>query len=1253
MANLGSRSALGLVALGLSLAAPHGDAAAEGAIQSDLARASADLATATGPATYTALREVWRTWDRADPTQVEETLRAFAERASTTPPMRAYAGLMLAYARRRRGDLDGSIAAVDKLGFANKWLVVGPFDNEGKGGLARTDAPELELAQARVDLGRSYEGKERQVRWRAVDGTRYGWLDFGTPFRPREKVCGYATTYVREKASKDPKRAATGKHSRPISLWIGSDGAFKVFYNGARVLSDGGYRDLDADRFATTVQLSPGANRITVKVCGDDDPPKLMLRVADDKGAPDASLELTTDPGTEIAPQAVDKTATTPDAKDKAKARGSLQGAVQAFEAEIAKAKAGAAAPNLLEAYARYLALTSGDPKPDHTARDLAARAATASPSVRRLILAGELAEDRNQTRSWVDQADAFVKSHTVDRASELEVVFAHAKLARTGPNWRDAVPIYERVLALDPDHVGAQLGLVELYVEAGLKRTALATLERAVDRQPKSVALLRVYAQELRSVGRDAEASEVEGRYAALRFDDSGFLNSAIELAIARRDTEGAVRWLERFLRSESDSAFTQGVAARVYKALGQRGRAITAYQRALTLAPEDVTTLRALSDLYGEDDKREEQLRLLRQILAVSPQAKDVREYVEHIEPPKPRLDETFAWSSEKLLALRAGGNKAYPKRTLRSLTVSTVFPNGLATRFRQIVYQPMTDEGAAGGREYHFDYQADRQTVTLRAAKVYRVDGRVDEAVESGDVAANDPSMQMYSSARVFYVRFPRLDAGDVVELRYRVEDVQPRNEIADYFGEVEYMGADEPVANSELVLITPKTRTFYVNAQSVPNLKREAREEGDVRIERFIADEVAPIAAEPAMPAYAEIVPHIHVSTFKTWDEVGAWYWGLAKDQFDVDDEVRKKVREITKGLTDDASKVRAIYKYATETRYVALEFGLEGIRPRRCAQTLARGWGDCKDKATLIVGMLREVGIKATIVLVRTNHRGGIEDSPASLAPFDHAIAYVPSMDLYLDGTAEHCGSTELPSMDRGAFALQINEGKPKLVRLPEAPPEASKTTRKIDLTLGSDGSADAKLDLTITGVTAPEWRARLLAEGTRRERAQREIGGELGVLDLAAGKAGLETNNLDDEEQAVHIKAKGKASAVGRREADGWSLPAGPTLRLVADYTSSSKRTKDVVIRALTSRDDEWTYHLPAGAKVIHAATTAKQDTPFGSFSITVEEAAGKVTVRSTLAMKKSRIAPAEYEAFRAFCEAADRAFGQRFVVTK
>lgn len=1240
----GAALALGVVAIG------PGHAGAEvGAIHPGLAKSTTAARNARGAEVYASLREIWRSWDRADPTQVEEALRSVADSATAAAPVKVYARLLTAYARRRRGDLDGSVKTIESLGFIGRWMTLGPFDNENKAGFAREFPPEAELFGP-IELGRSYDGKERQVRWRTPPeaSAAYGWFDFGELMRPRENVCAYATTFLRAKAGT--------KTPRKVSVWIGTAGAFRLYWNGEPALEDAGYRDLDADRFATLVTLGPGTNRVTMKVCGDEESPKFALRLGDEKGAPDLGVDVVADPSASTPAEGDASASARPAAKGKPAAKAAaaaaiakkaaIEGPMQELERRTSDPRATAAE---IEAFARYLSATGGDSKPEHKARDLARRAAELEPTVRRLILAGQLAEDRNQQRVWVEKAAALAGPGHRD----LDVLLAEAQLAREGTNWRDAVPIFEKMRAIDPDDVSATLGLVELYIEAGLKRTALTTLERAVAREPNSVALLRVYAAQLRALGRDTEASEVEGRYAALRFDDSAFLSQQVELALARRDTLGAERWLARFLRSEPDSAWSRSLAARTYRALGQGERALVAYQRALSLAPEDVGTLRALSDLYGAQDKREDQLKLLRQILAITPQAKDVREYVEHIEPPKPRADEAYAWASERFLPMRNGADRRYPKRTLRNLTVTTVFPNGLASRFRQVVFQPLTDEAAAAGREFAFEYQGDRQTVTLRAAKVYRADGKIDEAVESGEGAANNPAIAMYTSTRTFYVHFPRLNAGDVVELRYRVEDVSPRNEFADYFGEVEYLGSDEPVASTEYVLITPKARTFNINASSVPSLKRDTKEEGDRRIDRFIADNLEPIAAEPVMPPWAEILPHVHVSTFKTWNEVGAWYWGLARDQFDVDDEVRRRVKEITKGLTDDAAKVKAIYKYATETRYVALEFGMEGIRPRRCAQTLARGWGDCKDKATLIVTMLREAGIPSTIVLVRTGMRGSIESDPASLAPFDHAIAYVPSLDLYLDGTAEHTGSTELPVMDRDAVALQINEGKPKLVRLPQAPPEASTTKRKIDVTLAADGTAQFALEMNVSGAYAPDWRQRYLAEGTRRERASRDLGRELGSVELTAGKPGIEVSDLEDEEQPVKLHARGKAITFARREGDAISVPAGPTHDLVADYASLSKRALDVDLRALSLREDEWTIRLPAGTKVLRAPIASQLDSPFGRFSIAFEESAGKVVVKTTLAFKKARITPAEYLAFRTFCEAADRAFGQRMTVGK
>ena len=653
-----------------------------------------------------------------------------------------------------------------------------------------------------------------------------------------------------------------------------------------------------------------------------------------------------------------------------------------------------------------------------------------------------------------------------------VDALLARASYVRGSVNWRDAVPYYEKVRDLDPDNVAATLAEVELYVEAGLRDTALAFLQRALVRRPRSVGLLRAAVAALRDEGRDAEAGEMAERYAALRFDDPAFARARIDTAVARRDVASAGRWIDRLIATNPDGAGALQTAAQAWMRLGQQPRAIAAYRAALDLAPDDTDMMRQLATAYSLAGEHDEQLQLLKRVLELMPQAKDVRDELAHIAPSPPRPDEQYAHPSAEFLAKRAAPAAGQARRTLVDLQVTTVFPNGLAHRFRQVVYQPLTEAAAAESREYEFTYENDSEAVQLRAARVYRKDGQVEDAIESGAGAmADDPAVAMYTSARSYYVRFGRLEPGDVVELQYRVEDVAPRNEFADYFGEIVYMQSPEPIAVSDYVLMTPKSRAFYFNEPRVPGLTRDVVEQGDQRIYRFRAVDVPAVEQEASQAPWAEVLGHVNVSTYKTWDDMGRWYWGLVRDQFVPDDEVRQRAEALTRGLTDDASRARAIYDYVVQkTRYVALEFGIHGYKPYRCAQIFARGFGDCKDKATLIVTMLNALGIKATPVVVRTGNKGDIEPAPASLAPFDHMIAYVPSLDLYLDGTAEYSGSLELPEMDRGALALQVNEGNAKIVHLPDPPASASVSAHKVEATLAADGSAQIDWRTDVTGV---------------------------------------------------------------------------------------------------------------------------------------------------------------------------------------
>ena len=297
---------------------------------------------------------------------------------------------------------------------------------------------------------------------------------------------------------------------------------------------------------------------------------------------------------------------------------------------------------------------------------------------------------------------------------------------------------------------------------------------------------------------------------------------------------------------------------------------------------------------------------------------------------------------------------------------------------------------------------------------------------EATDRSDEDLSEPWYGLYYDNRAEVVRFEGLRPGDVVEIQYLVDDVSSENQMADYFGDLQYVAETIPKRRWDYTLIAPASRPIHANVPRVARLEQKTTVDGDDRVYRFAATDIAKVDAEPAMPGTAETAPYLHVSTYATWAEVGAWYWHLVEDQLTADDDVRRTARGLVTPRMTDEARVRAVYNFVVEnTRYVGLEFGIHGYKPYKVTQVLARRFGDCKDKASLLLALLREVGVDADLVLVRTRRGGRLDPQPASLAVFDHAIVYVPKLDRYLDGTAEFAGLAELPTEDQGVMVLRV------------------------------------------------------------------------------------------------------------------------------------------------------------------------------------------------------------------------------------
>ena len=260
---------------------------------------------------------------------------------------------------------------------------------------------------------------------------------------------------------------------------------------------------------------------------------------------------------------------------------------------------------------------------------------------------------------------------------------------------------------------------------------------------------------------------------------------------------------------------------------------------------------------------------------------------------------------------------------------------------------------------------------------------------------------------------------------------------------------------------------------------------------------------------------------------------------------------------------------------------------------------------------------------------------------------------MPSLDLYLDGTAEYTGSNELPAMDRGALALIVSETGAKIVRLPEPAADETVRSRKIELTVPDSGPAAVDVRLEATGAVAADWRQRFHAAATQRTRVLDDLGGELRGMSLSPGAAGLEVSDRESIEQPVRVHLRGKALSVTRSGGGDLSFAPAPVTSLVGRYASLSTRRQDVKLPFAYGFDDEWSIKLPAGATLKHAPEDREVASPFGKLEMKVEKTQGKLVVRTKLRLEKTRISPAQYEAFRTFCQDVDRVLGERVVIGK
>ena len=436
----------------------------------------------------------------------------------------------------------------------------------------------------------------------------------------------------------------------------------------------------------------------------------------------------------------------------------------------------------------------------------------------------------------------------------------------------------------------------------------------------------------------------------------------------------------------------------------------------------------------------------------------------------------------------------------------------------------------------------------------------------------------------------------------------------------------------------------------------------------------------IEREDHSPSIEALAPRLVVSYFpntdnraglqglKDWTSVSSWLSPLVDPPAEVTEPIRARAKQLTASAATELEKIKAIAAFVQQTNYVEVSLNVThggGYTPHRSDETLARNYGDCKDKATLMRALLKAVGIDSWLTVITADDRTYVRPEWASPEQFNHAIVAVQAPEsvqlptvlqtaqlgrlLLFDPTDRITPLGDLPEEEQGSYALVIAGARGALLKMPLLPVSANRIDSKVEGTINPDGRLEAKLERRYFGQSSIPLRAVQLLRGSDDLKKRFESGYGRRLAGSSISKVSAE-NEAAENAVAVHVELG--AERFGLMQ--GKLLITRPGLLTSGgDYSFSSKQRTAPIKLDADLRHDSIRVKLPAGFKPDEIPQSTKIESDWGRLEASWSLHDGEILLEQTLEIKEATVAPAEYAKVRDFFERVNGAQAAPVVLLK
>ena len=475
---------------------------------------------------------------------------------------------------------------------------------------------------------------------------------------------------------------------------------------------------------------------------------------------------------------------------------------------------------------------------------------------------------------------------------------------------------------------------------------------------------------------------------------------------------------------------------------------------------------------------------------------------------------LSAAYSGSTED--RIKAIDSKDYPGANVVVVfdsTFSNVQESGLTYVNMHRLYKVMTPAGALQLSVIKIDYDPLSAYVDIKKVVVYRgmeawEQGSM-EAGERGGMEVTAPVMDYPAPARMIYwgarekmIEVGRLEPGDAVEVwlfrkgfTYALLGDEPGDDdkyippMKGQFYDIVPFYSDDPIVEKFYRANIPADKVLQYRFYN-GEVQSSAVRQGDIMVYTFSKKDIKPMKREPGMVDFSDVAPKLLLSTSPDWYAKSKWFYQVNEDfgSFEYTPEIKAKVDWILRNAKSEIDSVSLLTHWvADEVRYSGISMGCgEGYTLHKGSMTFADRCGVCKDKAGMLVTMLRAAGFESYAAMTMAGSR--IDYIPAD--QFNHSVTVVKLKDgkyHLLDPTwvpfiRELWSSAE----QQQNFLRGLPEGS-DLDVTPVSPPEnhyirvfgtstiSPDGTLEGELTIGAEGQSDGGIRRMFTGGYKDQW----------------------------------------------------------------------------------------------------------------------------------------------------------------------------------